>query len=119
MSVAKVPPTSCVSPAAVHIWLAPQDTPMRMLRPALGLLGVDRRVHAVPFQTSPSVLEKVWPLVCDCPTAVQEPAEVHDTPLRRLNWNPTGWAWTAGSTWPRPMPRRGSRTRCCPPLHTS
>src|SRR5215471_2351931 len=90
MSVAGVPPTSCVSPTAVHIWLAPQDTPMRMLRPAVGLLGVDRRVHAVPFQTSPSVLEKAWPLVCDCPTAVQESAEVHDTPLRRLSWNPEG-----------------------------
>jgi len=90
MSVAKVPPTSCVSPTAVHIWLAPQDTPLRMLRPALGLLGVDRSVHAVPFQTSPSVLENTWPLVCDCPTAVQESADVHDTPLRRLNWNPEG-----------------------------
>src|SRR5690348_5573729 len=84
MSVAEVPPTSCISPTAVHIWLAPQDTPLRMLRPALGLLGVDRRAHAVPFQTSPSVLENAWRLVCDCPTAVQESAEAHDTPLRRL-----------------------------------
>ena len=58
MSVAEIPPTSCVSPTAVHVWLAPQDTPLRTLRPALGLLGVDRRVHAAPFQTSPSVLEK-------------------------------------------------------------
>src|SRR5215471_1663086 len=90
MSVAEVPPTSCVSPTAVHIWLAPHDTPLRMLRPAAGLLGVDRRVHAVPFQTSPSVLENTWPLVWDCPTAVQESAEVQDTPLRELNWNPEG-----------------------------
>src|SRR5690349_4849979 len=90
MSVAEVPPTSCVSPTAVHTWPAPQDTPPRMLCPALGLLGVYRRAHTVPFQTSPSVLENAWPLVCDCPTAVQESAEVHDTPLRKLNWNPDG-----------------------------
>jgi len=44
----------------------------------------------VSSQTSPSVLENTWPLVCDWPTAVQESAEVHDTPLRRLNWNPGG-----------------------------
>jgi hypothetical protein len=81
---------SSVSPTAVQTWLAPQDTPLRKFCPAAGLLGVDRRVHAVPFQTSPSVLENTWPLVWDWPTAVQESAEVHDTPLRRLNWNPEG-----------------------------
>jgi hypothetical protein len=42
---------------------------------------VGRRVHAVLYQTSPGVLENTWPLVCDCPTAVQESAEVHETPL--------------------------------------
>jgi len=57
MSVAEVPPISCVSPTAVHAWLAPQDTPASRFCPALGLLGVDRRAHAVPFQTSSSVLE--------------------------------------------------------------
>ena len=57
MSVAEVPPTSSVSPTAVHFWLAPQDTPLSTLRPALGLLGVGCRAHAVPFQTSPSVKE--------------------------------------------------------------
>jgi hypothetical protein len=29
-------------------------------------------------------------LVWDCPTAVQESAEVQDTPSRELNWNPVG-----------------------------
>ena len=63
MSVAEVPPMSCVSPTAVHTWLAPQDTPLSGLCPAVGLSGVDRRVHDVPFQTSPSVLENAgrWP----------------------------------------------------------
>jgi hypothetical protein len=31
---------SAVSPTAVHIWLAPQDTPPSRFCPALGLFGV-------------------------------------------------------------------------------
>jgi hypothetical protein len=51
---------------------------------------VDRRVHAVLFQTSPNVLENTWPLVCESPTAVHAPAEVHDTLFSELDWNPEG-----------------------------
>ena len=53
-------------------------------------LGVDWIVQVVPFQRSASV---PW---SDNPTAVQAVDEVHETPERKLNCAPDGFAvaWT-------------------------
>jgi hypothetical protein len=54
ISVAEIPPSSCVGPTAVQAPRAPQDTELRKLG-ASTLLGGSRKLHAVPFHTSASV----------------------------------------------------------------
>ncbi len=91
MSVVSIPAAFCEWPTAVHIWLAPQDTPLRKFGAGPGRLGVDRRLHAVPSQTSASVWKFPKPAVEESPTAVQASAAVHDTLFRVLTWNAEGW----------------------------
>jgi len=90
MSVAATPAAFCVWPTAVHVWLAPHDTPFRRFGTVADRLGVGCRVHALPFQISASVRNGVCLLAWESPTAVQASAEVHDTLLRVLVWNPEG-----------------------------
>src|SRR5215469_3996264 len=90
MSVVCIPIAFCVWPTAVHTWLVPQDAPLSMFCPTLTWLGVDRRVHVVPSQTSASVRKGPKLPVWYCPTAVHALAEVHPKPFKTLPMDSDG-----------------------------
>src|SRR5215471_6826447 len=84
-SVFSEPPLA-TSPTAVHTFAPLQDTPLRLLFDALGVVPTDQNL---PFQVS-TTASKTPPLSSSPPTAVQKVANGHDTVCRSLARAPDG-----------------------------
>lgn len=76
-------------------------------------MGTGSIAQRLPFQRSPSALPAL-PLVTDCPTAMQDVAELHDTAENELNFAPLGFG-VASSPQLLPFQRSASVTLALPP----